>query len=170
MLINNIITIATPLPFCSLPTHPSRTSPSQFHSRPPPGQQLPLKNCTIGKKLSVTHLFYLSPYITHINKTRKWCTPNQPWIFIAILFIIISDDILHYWSLFVFIVNNSPNLKFQRENKFTSTLRRLSTVRKRNKTKRKEQKDKHDDNDESSAEVVATPPPQSADQAGRPSR
>ena len=67
-------------------------------------------------------------------------------------------------------MNNSPNLKFQRENKFTSTLRRLSTVRKRNKTKRKEQKDKHDDNDESSAEVVATPPPQSADQAGRPSR
>ncbi len=47
------------------------------------------------------------------------------------------------------------------ENKFTSTLRRLSTVRKRNKTKRKEQKgDKtHDDNDESSVEVASTPPP-----------
>ncbi len=46
-----------------------------------------------------------------------------------------------------------------RENKFTSTLRRLSTIRKRNKTKRKEVKDKCEDHDDSSAEFSSTPPP-----------
>jgi hypothetical protein len=46
-----------------------------------------------------------------------------------------------------------------RENKFTSTLRRLSTIRKRNKTKRKKVNDKSDDHDDSSAEFSSTPPP-----------
>lgn len=46
-----------------------------------------------------------------------------------------------------------------RENKFTSTLRRLSTIRKRNKTKRKEIKERTEDHEESSAEYSSTPPP-----------
>lgn len=43
-----------------------------------------------------------------------------------------------------------------RENKFTSTLRRLSTVRKRTKMKRRDMRDKYDDHDDSSVEATLT--------------
>jgi hypothetical protein len=46
-------------------------------------------------------------------------------------------------------------LSEHRENKFTSTLRRLSTVRKRNKMKRKEARDRYDEHDDSSVEASA---------------
>lgn len=46
----------------------------------------------------------------------------------------------------------------RKENKFTSTLRRLSTIRRKSKNKRKEIKDKTDNHENSSAEFSSTPP------------
>lgn len=61
----------------------------------------------------------------------------------------------------------------QRENKFTSTLRRLSTVRKKSKMKKKEVKDRSDDHDDSSAEIATAAttvfPPNRIPEIRRPS-
>ena len=52
---------------------PFQTSPSQLHSRPPPGQQLPLKNCTIGKKFIRYKTIYLPLHIHHIKTSYHLC-------------------------------------------------------------------------------------------------
>ena len=64
---------------CPTPCHPSflsapadtplRTFPSQLNSRLPPGQQLPLKSCTIGKNLFSYISIYLPLHIHHIKTT-----------------------------------------------------------------------------------------------------
>ena len=76
-------TTATPLFPSAHADTPLQTSPSQLHSRPPPGQHYPWKNCTIGKNLTIDHPWFMSPQ-THQNKTGYIQIINKPQIVYAL--------------------------------------------------------------------------------------
>ena len=89
---------ATPPPLCSLAETPLRTFPSQLHCRLPPGQQLPLKSCTIEKKLFSYISIYLPLHINHI-KTSLHRVTKQPQIFYVIHLWLVIDIRYYYYTL-----------------------------------------------------------------------